>query len=102
MSGKHISDERYDMLYVVQTGRCAFCWGRLGRFGTVEHVIPQRLFALGERKSAHNVVLAHPTCNNKKGGALPGDFDYMTLSAFNIIADWTYPNASRLSMTDRS
>ena len=56
-----------DLLDDVQRGRCFYCDGRMRHDAAVDHFVPWRRypFDLG-----HNFVLAHPSCNGRKGDRL--------------------------------
>ena len=56
-----------NLLDDIQDGRCFYCDGRMRGDVAVDHFVPWRRypFDLG-----HNFVLAHPTCNGRKGDRL--------------------------------
>ena len=56
-----------EILEDIQEGRCFYCRGRLRETSAVDHFIPWRRYPLD---LAHNFVLAHSTCNSRKGDRL--------------------------------
>lgn len=56
-----------EVLEPIQEGKCFYCGDRLGSASHVDHFVP---FALYPGNLAHNLVLAHGTCNSDKSDLL--------------------------------
>jgi hypothetical protein len=54
----------------LQRGRCFYCQGSLRAAAAVDHFIPWSRYP---RDLAHNLVLAHDTCNSRKSDLLGGE-----------------------------
>ncbi len=71
------------LLREIQSGCCFYCTAALRGPGDVDHFIPWSRYSLDY---GHNFVLAHPTCNRKKGACL---------AAENHLEDWVRRNELR-------
>jgi hypothetical protein len=78
-----------DMLTEVQRGRCFYCRRKLAASRQVDHFIPWVRYP---RDLGHNFVLAHDTCNSRKGELLAG---------LEHLDHWLERNDTRRSELDR-
>ena len=74
-----------EMLAVVQGGDCFYCRRKLTSAGHVDHFIPWVRYP---RDLGHNFVLAHETCNSRKGDLL---------ASVGYLDRWLERNQSRRS-----
>ena len=90
-----------DLLYKAQEGKCFHCLGLMHRtndsfspwFGwTREHIFAR---ANGGKGLANNVVLAHKTCNNRRGHRWPTDVEVVrTVRLYEQIDRVAFVNAA--------
>ena len=76
-------------LMEIQIGSCFYCRRRISAAGHVDHFIPWVRYP---RDLGHNFVLAHDTCNSRKGDLLAG---------VSHLERWLERNATRRAELDR-
>lgn len=69
--GGRLSKGLAHKLYVLQSGKCACCYGHLREIYDLDHIMP---LALGGLNEDRNIQLLHPECNGKKHAKHPIDF----------------------------